>query len=198
MKLTPIVILYATREGHTATVVERLAAALRDLRLSVDIANVAEPSPPDLARYAGAILAASIHTGRHEREMVAYVRSHRAALERMPSAFLSVSLSEAGAEDEHAAEELRSKAAEDVRWMIETFCNETGWHPRQVVPVAGALMYTRYNVLVRFLMRMIARRAGASTDTSHDHVFTDWTALDRFAEAFAASVTAPSPAVTAP
>ena len=28
-------------------------------------------------------------------------------------------------------------------------------------------------------MKLIARKAGASTDTSRDHVYTDWLALDR-------------------
>jgi menaquinone-dependent protoporphyrinogen oxidase len=53
------------------------------------------------------------------------------------------------------------------------------------MPVAGALPYTRYNFLVRFLMKRIARKAGGPTDTSRDYDFTDWAALDRFAAAFA-------------
>ena len=39
--------------------------------------------------------------------------------------------------------------------------------------------YSRYNVIITFLMKWIARRAGAPTDASRDHEFTDWAALDR-------------------
>jgi menaquinone-dependent protoporphyrinogen oxidase len=63
--------------------------------------------------------------------------------------------------------------------MIKTFLSETGWHPTRVLAVAGALTYSKYNFLLRFIMKRIARRAGASTDTSRDHEFTDWAAVDR-------------------
>ena len=46
---------------------------------------------------------------------------------------------------------------------------------------AGALRYSRYGWLKRRLMRSIARREGGDTDTSRDHVYTDWDAVDRFA-----------------
>jgi menaquinone-dependent protoporphyrinogen IX oxidase len=34
------------------------------------------------------------------------------------------------------------------------------------------------------VMKAIARREGGSTDTSHNTEYTDWTEVDRFAEAF--------------
>jgi len=38
---------------------------------------------------------------------------------------------------------------------------------------------------------MISKRKGGPTDTSRDHEFTDWTAVDRFAHQFAAALTEP-------
>jgi menaquinone-dependent protoporphyrinogen oxidase len=64
--------------------------------------------------------------------------------------------------------------------MIDVFIQETGWTPARALAVAGALAYSQYNFLVRFVMKRIARRAGAPTDTSHDYEFTDWATLDRF------------------
>ena len=69
--------------------------------------------------------------------------------------------------------------------MIDRFVKETGWRPARVFPVAGALAYTRYNVLVRFVMKRIARKAGAPTDTTRDHELTDWRDVDRFAAVLA-------------
>ena len=51
----------------------------------------------------------------------------------------------------------------------------------RVQPIAGALLYQEYGLLKRLVMRMIAKRAGGDTDTSRDHVYTDWEALERFA-----------------
>jgi len=51
-------------------------------------------------------------------------------------------------------------------------------------------MYTKYNFLVRLVMKRIAREAGASTDTAHDHVYTDWAALDILADELMPTLTA--------
>ncbi|MEO8257290.1 MAG: flavodoxin domain-containing protein [Acidobacteriota bacterium] len=64
--------------------------------------------------------------------------------------------------------------------MIDVFVEETAWRPARVLPVAGALAYSRYNFLIRFVMKRIARKAGAPTDTSRDYEFTDWSVLDAF------------------
>jgi menaquinone-dependent protoporphyrinogen IX oxidase len=37
-------------------------------------------------------------------------------------------------------------------------------------------------------MKQIAARAGGSTDTSRDHVYTDWAALDRLVDEFASAL----------
>ena len=59
--------------------------------------------------------------------MVQFVKVRRADLAAIPAAFLSVSLSETGAEGAKATPEQRAKWAEDVRHMIDQFFEETGW-----------------------------------------------------------------------
>ena len=179
----PVLVLYATREGHTRRIAEHIAATVRARGAAADVADAARlPSGFSLSSYAAAVVAGSVHQGKHERELADFVRKHRAALEQMPAVFLSVSLSEAGAEDPAASPERRAQAALDVRKMIETFLAETGWQPSKVRAVAGALLYSKYNFLIRFVMKRIARAQGASADTSHDYEFTDWEALDRIVD----------------
>jgi menaquinone-dependent protoporphyrinogen oxidase len=181
-----VIVLFATREGQTRKIVDHIATELVGRGLEVDVYNVAEvESLPVLDGYAAAILAASLHLGRYEREMVNFVREHHDKLDRIPSTFLSVSLSEAGVENPAQTPEARWRSSRDVAQTIEAFLATTRWHPAHVKPVAGALVYTHYNPLVRFVMKQIARKAGASTDTSRDHEYTDWAALDRFAEELA-------------
>jgi menaquinone-dependent protoporphyrinogen oxidase len=75
-----------------------------------------------------------------------------------------------------------------VKQTLETFFKQTGWHPTTVKPVAGALLYSKYNFLIRFVMKRVARKAGASTDASRDYDYTDWIGLDKFVEEWGAEI----------
>lgn len=184
--MKPVAILYATRHGQTRTIADHFATTLRAHDVPAEVVDVAA-LPPDfsLDRCAGAILAASLHLGHHEREIVRFAKENRSALDALPTAFLSVSLSQAGAEAAWATAEQRAQGAADARERMEAFFAETGWHPLVGKPVAGALRYRQYGWFLRLVMRNLARRVGASTDTTHDHEFTDWQSLDRFATDFA-------------
>jgi len=180
--MKPILILFATREGHTHRIAEHLAGTIRSRGGAAEVVNAASlPVGFSLDAYRAALVAASVHLGNHEKEMLRFVKHHREELERLPAVFLSVSLSEATVEDANASMERRAEATADVNKMIEAFLKETGWRPEKIKAVAGALMFTRYNFLIRLVMKRIARAAGVSTDMSCDQEFTDWAALDRLA-----------------
>jgi len=183
--MKPVLVAFATREGQTRRIAEHVANTIRARGDQAEVLDLGSDTRTDLdlCSYAAVILAASVHLGRHEREMIDFVKAHHEELERLPTAFLSVSMSEAGVEDATASFEMRSKAAVDVKKMIDDFCHATGFHPSRVWPVAGALMYTQYGALVRFVMRRIAKREGGSTDTAHDHEYTDWKGLHGFVDA---------------
>jgi menaquinone-dependent protoporphyrinogen oxidase len=183
------IVFYATREGHTRRIVEHIAIDLRAHDVDVDLQDVkTRDLSIDWSLYDWACVAASVHAGHHEPEMIAFVRAHRHKLARLSAAFLSVTLSQAGAQDPLASDERRAQSARDVQRMIDVFVEETGWQPAHVLPVAGALTYSRYNFIIRFVMKRIARKAGAPTDTSRDYEFTDWPLLDRFVRDLARTV----------
>lgn len=177
--MKPFVVLYAAREGQTRRIAHHIEARVNDHGHPARIRSIHDIREPfDLDRYAGAILAASVHLGRHEPEMVEFVKRHRDKLEELPTAFLSVSLSEAGVEDPLRTEDEREEAAADVRGAIDKFLAQTGWRPTRIKAVAGALLLTKYNIIRRFVMKRIAKKA----DTSHDYEFTDWKAVDHFVD----------------
>ena len=51
--------------------------------------------------------------------------------------------------------------------------------------VAGALPYTKYGWLKKWIMRRIVAKAGGDTDTTRDYEYTDWNDVREFARAFA-------------
>jgi menaquinone-dependent protoporphyrinogen oxidase len=136
-------------------------------------------APPDAdpADYDAVVVGASIHAGKHQREIVDWVARHRAQLGLLPSAFFSVCLTAADDTEE-------SRAA--TRGYHDEFAAATGWQPALRVTFAGALQYREYDFATRLVMRLLMRRGDHPTDTSHDYDYTDWDAVDRFARDCAA------------
>jgi menaquinone-dependent protoporphyrinogen oxidase len=176
---------YATKDGHSRKVAERVGAALKARALEVAVYDVRDADAgAALLRSDAAVLVGSVHHGKHEAELVAFVNAHREQLDAKPTAFLSVSGAEAGAE-QGSTPEARVKSAAHVGEQLQAFMHATGWHPRHVRAVAGAFVFTHYNALVRWVMKRVAKSEGLPADTSRDYDFTDWVALEEFSRSFA-------------
>ncbi len=183
-----VLILYASRTGHTRRIAESLATAATARGWIPDLHDANERLPGHLAEFAAAILAAPIYMGHHVAPIVEFARRHRQTLEVVPTAFVSVSLTQAGADSTTLDAPARTAASEQLGRVLAAFVETTGWHPRVVHRVAGALLYTRYNWFVRWLMKRIAKSHAGAADTTRDHVYTDWDALDRFVGEFLGGV----------
>ncbi|MGH1565355.1 flavodoxin domain-containing protein [Mumia sp. DW29H23] len=169
--MSRILILYGSTEGQTATIAEHVADVVRGHGHDVDVADVKRSRRLRLDPYDAVVVGASIHMGKHDHRVVDFVTRHREALEHVPSAFFSVSLAAHG--DEGTAER-----------YVEELERRTGWRPAVVARFAGALRYTRYGILKRHMMKRIAldKPGGLGTDISRDYEYTDWAAVERFAD----------------
>jgi menaquinone-dependent protoporphyrinogen oxidase len=52
--------------------------------------------------------------------------------------------------------------------------------------VVAARRYREYNFLKRRMMKKIAKQGGKDTDTSRNHEYTDWNAVNQFVSGFLA------------
>ncbi|MFO1302594.1 MAG: flavodoxin domain-containing protein [Burkholderiales bacterium] len=183
-----ILLAYSTWNGQTRRIAERIAATLRGSGRTVDVVEVAAGGPAqiDMARYDAAIVAASIRMGKHAPPIVAFVRQHRDRLAAIPNMFITVSLSAYGVVDPTANADRKRRAGAEVEKTIARFVKDTGWTPNETHSVAGALLYLQYGFFLRMLMRFISGVVGASTDMSRNHEYTDWAAVERCANEFAA------------
>ena len=171
-----ILLLYASTEGQTELIAERVAHTLREKGNHVDLLPAdADPARLDPSTYDGVMVGASIHYGNHPAYLRALIRRHRDALAARPSAFFSVSLSAGGP---------RPKPAAAQRY-IDKFIRKTGWQPQMAVSFAGALKYSFYGPIKRRVMIVFVGLGGGNTDTSQDYEYTDWDAVQRFADAYA-------------
>jgi len=174
--MATILILYATTEGQTARISERIAQTLRTEGHSAQTCPLEAAERQIAAKRDAVIIGASIHYGRHPRSLRSFVRDRHAILDERPSAFFSVSLSAGGPG-------AKPEAAERY---LDKFLRQVGWHPKQTAKFAGALQFSKYGAFKRLLMIIFVGLAGGDTDTSRDYEYTDWEAVDRFAKTFAA------------
>jgi menaquinone-dependent protoporphyrinogen oxidase len=171
-----VAVRYGTTEGQTEAIAERMAtvvtraghdATLRDVR--------ALPATVSFDDVDAVVVGASVHAGSHQRYVRRFVTDNAAELNRLPSAFFSVSLTAAGGSDADRG---------TARSLLEAFLEGTGWEPDATTVVAGALKYSEYGPVTRFVLKRIAGRAGGDTDTSRDYEYTDWAAVEAFAADF--------------
>ena len=175
-----ILILYATREGQTAKIAEYVAQRLQGMQHQVNTQSVSTlPRGFKLEPFDAAILGGPIHIGHYPRHLTTFAKQHHTWLNSHPSALFTVCMA------------IRSKVSAS-RTQAETFGEQFGkatlWQPRLKATFAGAVKYTQYGFITRYIMKSIAGREGGSTDTSRDHEYTDWDAVAAFSEQFARSL----------
>lgn len=165
-----LLLVYHSVEGQTARVAERIAATVRAAGDTIDVYDADDaPAPGD---HQLVVLGDSIHAGRHSRSLERYATRHRDQLSAVPVALFQVSLTSANDDAAHTAEAQR---------LVHTFLEHTGIEPDIVGLFAGALAYTRYGWFKRTLMKRVAAAEDGDSDTSTDHEYTNWDAVDEFA-----------------
>ncbi|HEY9450104.1 MAG TPA: flavodoxin domain-containing protein [Gemmatimonadaceae bacterium] len=180
-----ILIVYASHYGQTARIAESMADRLRAAGATVVLTRVGD-FPRQIApeSFDGVIVGASINFGKHQRSIRRFVRANRDELQRIPSAFFSVSGAECSPDEAPRAM---------AKQYIANFVRETDWQPAMTESVAGAMAYTKYSPLVRWMIKRISQKEGGPADTTRDYEYTDWEQVRRFADRFAEALRTPEP-----
>ncbi len=116
--MSRILIVYGTTDGHTRKIAEALGETFRQEECRADVIDASETGPHVRpADYDGVVVAASVHLGHYQRAVERWVRSHGEALNRRPSAFVSVCL---------AILEKRREARQEVQKIMRPSSIPTG------------------------------------------------------------------------
>ncbi len=174
-----ILIAYGTTEGHTEAIARFIDKRFLTHGLDASLVPLATSEPmPDPAHYTLVIIAASLHGGRYQPDVVAFCSRHHETLNAMPSVFFSVSLS--AMSDEKDDRDLLAK-------LNAGFFEETAWKPKAIHEIAGALRFSKYDFLKDWVMKYIAWKRGIPRKGDEDEVFTDWEALGKIVDDLVAS-----------
>ena len=130
-----VLVAYATTEGQTRKIAERVENQIHELGHVTQLADIErEHHSINVDDFHSIIIAASVHQHDYQDAIEIFVEASRSALNAKPTMFLSVSLSA-------AFEEGLSEAKE----CITKFIAQTGWKPIVSIPVAGALRNEAYD-----------------------------------------------------
>lgn len=178
-------IAYASREGQTEKIAHRVAHCLEGdgalVRLIDLKAHETEAGADDCDAM---IITGSVHVGRFDPELSAFIMRHCEALRRCPSTFLPVSLSAA------SHEESERSAIDEI---AQRFVAEHGWTPDVLFHVAGAVHDRQVSPIERVILHAIVDSKGVERHPSGDTELTDWDGLEQFIRDFETLVRAKSP-----
>lgn len=190
-----ILAVYATSRGQTEKVALRLRARLEALGHRAHAVRVEEAAPDLDPRDWDAVVAGGpVYYGRFPQALLDWLGQHRAGLAARPFGLFTVCLS--------VLSDLPEKRA-DADVYAAALAEAAGRAPDLSVVLAGGLRYSAYNVVLRWVVRRIARGVagrvpGDPTDAGRDHEYTDWSAVDAFADALADVLAEPAGRPTAP
>lgn len=169
-----IAILYASREGQTASIAARINELLSAVgRYQCDCLDLERlPEGFALDHYQAVLIGCSIHYGHFAPVFRRFVEANAARLNAMPTAFFSVSL----------VARKPGKDTPDTNVYTRKFLEKTVWQPNYSAAFAGAVKYDLYRwwdrLMVQFIMAM-----GKGETGRHAHVeYTDWDAVARFTQ----------------
>lgn len=179
MKPKTLLVLFATIHGQSALIADRIAReATIATGIGTRVQELGDASAEDLEQCDSVVIVASVQFGRHARSVERFVKRNRGRLESLHSAFVSVSGSAS-----------RPETRPEAEMVARRFFAMTGWNPDEYELIGGALKFTQYNFLMRFMIKRINARQGRMYDGKRDYEFTDWDAVRRFARAFVGSET---------
>ena len=174
--MSSFLVTYATGEGQTERVAERIESVLAARGHDATTVTVDEASDLAVVDFDAILVGSPVNNRRHLPEVVEFVERNSEALAARPSAFFQLSFA--------SAIPFRW-ASEGAGAYVDDLTHSTGWEPDRVGLFAGAVAYTQYDLPTRVFFRAFSALTTGDTDTSRDYEYTDWEAVERFAAEFA-------------
>jgi menaquinone-dependent protoporphyrinogen oxidase len=163
-------LFYATRDGQSRRIAERIASRLieRGIHAPPHDLAVALPAPLRLAETRPVVVVAAVRYGRHLPEAEQFLATYRALRAPPPLVFLSVNLT---------ARKPGKNTAEGNVYLRKSIARHR-LTPVLALAFAGRLDYSRYGWLDRQAIRFIMMLTGGPTDPKTCVEYTAWNEVD--------------------
>ncbi len=162
-------LIYATVDGHTLKICQKLEQVLSQHQQPVEVINI-EDFDGDLNRFDRIVLGASIRYGVHDKKIIELINNRQQELEAKKTAFFSVNL---------VARKPEKSSPETNPYVIKFF-KKISWRPDMSECFAGMLDYPRYSWFDRTMIRLIMWMTKGPTDPTTVKEYTDWNKVEGF------------------
>ena len=177
-----ILVAYSTVDGHTLQICRRIQQVLERDGHTVDLYEIGKGTPLDAAHHDTVVIGASIRYGKHRKAVYDFIEANRPQLDHKPSAFFSVNV----------VARKPGKHTPEGNPYVKSFRRRTTWAPTALAVFAGKIEYAKYGLLDRLMIRLIMWLTHGPTDPNANVEFTDWSAVEAFAQRVSAMSSEPS------
>lgn len=165
-------LLYSSRFGYTHKIAQVLEAQWATAGINVNTVNLTEAPAIKQGEYNKIIIGASIRYGHYASQLTSWITNNIQILNHTPSAFFSVSIL---ATKPH-------RNTPQTHTYTRKFFQKSPWHPNLIGIFAGELHYANYNLIDRYMMKLVMKLNKGETNTNAHIEYTDWKKVRDFGE----------------
>jgi len=169
-----ILVVYYSRQGHTARIVRTIVEKLRELGNNAEMMPVAEALREgiDWDKWDFIVFGTPVVYGTYHPHVFEFVRNNCTRLDRKPNAMFNVTV---------VARTPYKATLEGNRYM-QNFLKRSPWRPKDLKCFAGKIDYPTLNLFDRSCIQLIMKITNGPTDPTMCVDFTDWDDVGKYAE----------------
>lgn len=166
-------IIYSTVDGQTLKICNKIREVLQQNNLQVDLFSI-DDFKDNIAKYDKLVIGASIRYGVHNAKVIEFIKTNKAQLDTIKTAFFSVNLVARKPE----------KSDPETNPYVVKFFKTIDWKPTVVEVFAGKLDYKKYSFFDRKMIQLIMWMTKGPTNTDAEIEYTNWEKVNEFAAEF--------------
>ena len=163
-------IIYSTTDGQTTRICNKLIE--KNFNNDVKLCSIDEAIREDLKKYKKIIIGASIRYGKHNSDVLNFVKKNINVLNKLKTAFFSVNV----------VARKKEKNTPSTNPYVIKFIKQTDWKPTYVGVFAGKVDYPSYRFFDKYIIKFIMWLTKGPTDVSKSYEFTNWSEVEKFGE----------------
>ena len=162
--------IYSTVDGQTLKICNKLKEVLQQNNQQVDLISI-DDFKEDIANYDTLVIGASIRYGVHNPKIIEFIKTNKAQLDSIKTAFFSVNLVARKPE----------KSDPETNPYVVKFFKTINWKPTVVKVFAGKLDYKKYSFFDRKMIQLIMWMTKGPTNIDAEIEYTNWEKVNEFA-----------------